>query len=66
MNLNSRDLFNHGLELQPCPDCPYPMNILINRLGPKDNCERFAVSCRECGDSWTEIIEIGDVDENLR
>jgi len=58
MNQNSSDFSDHGLELQPCPDCPYPMNILINPLTAKDNQERFSVTCRECGDSWTETIEM--------
>lgn len=64
MNPNSENSYNHGLELQPCPDCPYPMNTLVNPLGPKNGHERFAVTCRECGDSWTELVEIGDNDEN--
>jgi len=64
MNPNNSDFHNHGLALQPCPDCPYPMNILVNSLPAKNNHERFAVTCRECGDSWTELVEIGDADEN--
>jgi RNase P subunit RPR2 len=64
MNLSNENSYGHELELQPCPDCPYPMNTLVNRLGPKNNCERFSVTCRECGDSWTELIEIGDNNEN--
>ena len=47
---------NHGLDPQPCPDCPYPMNILVVPLSQKDGIEHFSVTCRECGDSWSETI----------
>jgi len=63
MNLNNSNSHDYGLELQPCPECPYPMNVLINPLPTKDNQERFAVTCRECGDSWTEVFETDNGDE---
>lgn len=52
---------NHKLNLEPCPDCPYPMDVSIVPL-PKEkesNCSRFGISCRECGDEWTEEVEDG-------
>jgi RNase P subunit RPR2 len=63
MNLNNDNFSNKNFELQPCPDCPYPMNVISNRIGPKDNHERIAITCRECGESWTEMILVGDNDE---
>jgi hypothetical protein len=52
---------NHKLNLEPCPDCPYPMDVLINPL-PKEQgatCQKFDVTCRECGDNWIEETEDG-------
>ena len=64
MSPNNSNSANSKLDLQPCQDCPYPMNVLINPLPKKDGKERYAVTCRECGDSWTEITTNGDDDEN--
>jgi hypothetical protein len=32
------------------------MNILVVPLSQKDGIEHFSVTCRECGDSWSETI----------
>jgi len=63
MNPSSPNSPHDKLDIQPCPDCPYPMNILVNPLSQKDGKQRFAVTCRECGDSWTEVVTNGDEDE---
>jgi len=63
MNPNNSNLHDHGFELQPCPECPYPMNILVNSLPAKNTQECFAVTCRECGDSWTEVLEMDNDNE---
>jgi hypothetical protein len=45
------------LKLEPCSECPYPMDVIINPLPKEANCIRFGISCRECGDNWIEKIE---------
>jgi hypothetical protein len=46
------------LKLDPCPECPIPMNVLIKPLAVKEGeCQSFGISCRECGEKWTEEIE---------
>jgi len=46
-----------NLKLEPCSDCPVPMNVIINNLTKKtDECTRFGVDCRECGEKWIEEI----------
>jgi hypothetical protein len=46
------------LKLEPCTECPVPMNVTIKPLAVKDGeCQSFGISCRECGDKWTEKVE---------
>lgn len=48
----------NNLKLEPCAECPYPMDITITPLPAKsDGCSRFGISCRECGDEWIEEVE---------
>lgn len=52
---------NHKLNLDPCQDCPYPMDVLVNLL-PREKdatCNRYSVECRECADKWIEVVEDG-------
>lgn len=60
---NSSNKASINLQLDPCSDCPYPMNVLINPLSKKEGKERFSITCRECGDSWTEVYTEGDDNE---
>jgi len=62
MNPNNSSSYDDGLEIQSCPDCPYPMNVAVNPLPTKDDNECFTVTCRECGDSWTEVLTRGGGD----
>ena len=43
-------------KIEPCPDCPYPTNFTASILIADNEKERYAVSCRECGDSWVEEV----------
>lgn len=43
-------------KIEPCPDCPYPTNFTVNTLTVDSVKEKYAVHCRECGDSWIEEI----------
>ena len=64
MSPNSPKSNSYGVNPQPCPDCPYPMNILIVPTRVEGKIEHFAVTCRECGDSWKESIGEEDANEN--
>lgn len=50
--------------IEPCPDCPYPTNFTASILSVDDGKERYAVSCRECGDSWVEEVQITNEGKN--
>lgn len=45
-------------KIEPCPECPYPTNFTAALLAVSGSTERYAVSCRECGDSWVEAISV--------
>lgn len=55
----------NNLNIEPCPDCPYPMDVLITALPRKnsDTCSRYGISCRECGEEWIELVEDGVSEE---
>jgi len=40
------------------------MNILIVPTLVEDKIEHFAVTCRECGDSWKELVGEEDLNED--
>jgi hypothetical protein len=43
--------------LEPCSECPVPMNVISNDLTKKtDPCTRIGIECRECGEKWIEEI----------
>jgi len=52
---------NHNLNLEPCADCPYPMDVLVNLLPveKESTCFKYGVTCRECGEQWIELVENG-------
>lgn len=44
--------------LEPCSECNVPMNVMITDITKKDDeCMRFGIECRDCGDKWTEEME---------
>lgn len=46
-----------NLKLEPCSECPVPMNVIVNNLTKNtDECTRLGVDCRECGEKWIEEI----------
>lgn len=46
-----------NLNLDPCSECPVPMNVIVNDLTKKtDQCLKFGIECRECGEKWTEEV----------
>ena len=46
-----------NLNLEPCSECPIPMNVIVNDLTKKtDQCLRFGIEGREGGEQWTEEI----------
>jgi len=51
-------MFNDNkINLIPCSECPVPMNVIINDLTKKtDQCLRFGIECRECGEKWVEEV----------
>jgi hypothetical protein len=51
-------MFSNKINLIPCSECPVPMNVIINNLTKKaDQCLRFGIECRECGEKWTELVD---------
>lgn len=44
-------------KIEPCIDCPYPTNFTVSILTINTTHEKYAVHCRECGDSWVEEVE---------
>lgn len=52
---------NHNLDLDPCPDCPYPMDVLVTALPrkQKETCTTYGIVCRECAEEWIELVEDG-------
>jgi len=51
-------------KIEPCSECPYPTNFTAALLAVSGSTERYAVSCRECGDSWVEAISVDDEENN--
>jgi transcription elongation factor Elf1 len=47
-------------KIEPCIECPYPTNYTVNTLSVNGAKEKFAVHCRECGDSWIEEVNINN------
>jgi len=45
-------------KIEPCTDCPYPTNFIVNTLTVNGTKEKYAIHCRECNDSWIEEIEV--------
>lgn len=48
------------LKIEPCKECPYPTNYTVSTLSVNGAKEKFAVYCRECGDSWIEEVLINN------
>jgi hypothetical protein len=45
-------------KIEPCIECPYPTNFTVNTLAVNGAQEKYAVHCRECGDSWIEEVDV--------
>ena len=43
-------------KIEPCIECPYPTNFIVNTLAVNGVKEKYAVHCRECNDSWIEEV----------
>lgn len=44
-------------KIEPCIECPYPTNFTVITLAVNGAQEKYAVHCRECGDSWIEEVD---------
>jgi hypothetical protein len=50
--------FRIPVSLEPCSECPVPMNVIINNLTKKDDTQpKYGIECRECGEKWTELVD---------
>ena len=47
-------------KVEPCIECPYPTNFMVNTLTINGAQEKYAVHCRECNDSWIEEVNVQD------
>lgn len=48
-----------------CSDCNYPPNFIVTEMPIKSNRQCFAVKCRDCGDSWEEVLDSDSSEFNL-
>jgi hypothetical protein len=56
--INKMSNFRIPVSLEPCSDCPVPMNVIINNLTKKDDTQpKYGIECRECGEKWTELVD---------
>jgi ribosomal protein L37E len=48
------NFYENEINIEPCSECPYPMNVLIIPHAKNNEFEKFKITCRECGETWIE------------